>query len=79
MTEMYLAIRKARPELAQRWIDEDRLAAHRRHQKLPDAVVAAEPSAPPQLVLEYGGDYSKQRLLDFHEDNRERGLPYEIW
>lgn len=79
VTEMYLAILRTRPELAQQWIDEDRLAPHRRHQKLPDAIIAVGPSAPPQLVLEYGGDYGKQRLLDFHEDNRERGLPYEIW
>jgi len=79
VTEMYLAVLRTRPELALRWIDEDRLAPHRRHQKLPDAIIAVDPSAPPQLVLEYGGDYGKQRLLDFHEDNRERGLPYEIW
>lgn len=77
--EMFFAVRKLRPQLAESWIDEERLAAYRRHQKLPDAIVAVKPSAPPQLVLEYGGNYSKYRLQDFHEDNRERGLPYEIW
>lgn len=79
VTEMYLALLKTRPELALQWIDEDRLAPYRRRQKLPDAIIAVHPSALPQLVLEYGGDYGKRRLLDFHEDNRERGLPYEIW
>lgn len=79
VTEMYLALLKTRPELALQWIDEDRLAPYRRQQKLPDAIIAAYPAAPPRLVLEYGGDYGKRRLVDFHEDNRERGLPYEIW
>jgi len=77
--EMFLAVRRQRPELVRRWIDEDRLAPFRRGQKLPDAVIAAAPSAPIERVLEFGAGYSKQRLAAFHRDNEARGLPYEIW
>lgn len=77
--EMFLAVRRFRPNLAQRWIDEDRLAPFRRGQKLPDAVIAATPGAPIDLVLEFGAGYSKPRLEAFHRDNEARGLPYEIW
>jgi hypothetical protein len=77
--EMFLAVRRQRPELVRLWIDEDRLAPFRRRQKLPDAVIAASPSAPIELVLEFGAGYSKQRLAAFHRDNEARGLPYEIW
>jgi len=77
--EMLLALRRQRPELVRRWIDEDRLAPFRRGQKLPDAVIADSPSAPVELVLEFGAGYSKQRLAAFHRDNEARGLPYEIW
>jgi len=77
--EMFLAVRRQRPELVRRWIDEDRLAPFRRGQKLPDAAIADSPSAPIELVLEFGAGYSKQRLAAFHRDNEARGLPYEIW
>lgn len=77
--EMFLAVRRQRPQLVSRWIDEDRLAPFRRGQKLPDAVIAAAPSAPIELVLEFGAGYSKRRLAAFHRDNEARGLPYEIW
>ncbi len=79
VAEMFLAVHHLRPHAVRLWIDEDRLAPFRRGQKLPDAVLADSPSAPIQLVLEFGAGYSKQRLAAFHRDNEARGLPYEIW
>lgn len=79
VAEMYLALWAARPDLAELWIDEARLAPHRVRQKLPDAVIATHPAAVPILVMEYGGQYPKRRLVDFHDDCRDRRLPYEIW
>ena len=76
---MFLAIRRQRPDTISLWIDEDRLAPFRRGEKLPDAVLAAAPSASPSYVLEWGGLYSKRRLKSFHLDCEGRGLPYEIW
>lgn len=80
VTEMFLAIRRHRSELAHLWVDEDRLAPFRRGEKLPDAVIADYPGAPPRLVLEFGsGNYGADRLRAFHDDCEMRGLPYEIW
>lgn len=79
VSEMYLILRNNRPSLAQHWIGEDQLAPHRRGQKLPDAVIAPQPEERPELVLEFGGAYDKPRLIDFHADCEQRGLPYEIW
>jgi hypothetical protein len=76
---MYLAVRQLSPATALNWIDEDRLAPFRRHQKLPDAVIACDLRALPELVLEFGGNYPKSRLQAFHEDNEMRGLSYQIW
>jgi hypothetical protein len=79
VAEMYFALRRQRRQLAQQWIDEDRLAPFRRGEKLPDAILATAPDAVPRLVLEFGGAYGKPRLQDFHDDCEDRGLPYEIW
>src|SRR5690606_19939529 len=43
VTAMYLQRRKTAPEEAAQWISEDRLAAVRRRQKIPDAVLATSP------------------------------------
>ncbi|MCR9296203.1 MAG: hypothetical protein NXI32_26105, partial [bacterium] len=79
VSQMYLQLRQAQPEQLQYWIGEDMLAPHRRGQKLPDAILASAPSATPKLVLEFGGAYDKQRLINFHNDCFYRSLPYEIW
>ena len=79
VSRMYLDLRKRSPELAQAWVGEDLLAPHRRRQKLPDAVIAPSPDARPTVVLEFGGAYDKPRVESFHNDCRDRGLPYELW
>ena len=79
VAEMFLAVRRTRPQASPLWVDEDRLAPYRRRQKLPDAVLAQKESGTPQLVLEFGAGYGKSRLLEFHYDNVNRRLPYEIW
>ncbi len=79
VAEMYFAVRRIRPTNVLLWIGEDRLAPHRRRQKLPDAILASSPATKPLLILEFGGRYDKRRLIAFHEDAVERGVPYEIW
>lgn len=79
VAEMFMAIRRSDAEAAALWIDEDRLAPARRRQKLPDAVISHALDSLPELVLEFGGNYSKSRLQAFHDDSESRGLPYQIW
>lgn len=76
---MYLQFCRSRPADAKRWIGEDLLAASRRGEKLPDAVLASAPEARPELVLEFGGAYDARRIELFHEDCAEQQLPYELW
>jgi hypothetical protein len=78
VTETFLALRLMNIAAVKCWIDEDRLAPARRGQKLSDALIARDVNAP-LLVLEFGGNYPKSRLQDFHDDNESRGLPYQIW
>ena len=79
VSEMFLNLLATRPALAERWIGEDEFAPQRKHEKIPDAVVAAAPSARPELVLEFGGAYDTSRVRQFHEDCASQLLPYEIW
>jgi len=79
VSQMYLDLRSRSPKLAETWIGEDILAPYRRRQKLPDAILATRPDAQPLVVLEFGGAYDKRRVQAFHNDCRDRGLPYELW
>ena len=79
VSAMYLRLLRDDPAAADRWIGEDRLAPHRRGQKLPDAVLADDPAASPELVLEFGGAYDKRRVEAFHRDCARRGSAYEVW
>ena len=79
VAEMYFALRRLRPNAQSLWVGEDQLAPYRRRQKLPDAILATSPAAKPMLILEFGGQYDKRRLIAFHEDAEKRGVPYEIW
>lgn len=78
VSEVYLCLYRNTPELARLWVGEDMLAPTRERQKLPDAILY-DPQGKPQLVIEFGGAYSTDRLKAFHEDCEQRNLPYEIW
>ena len=79
VSAMYLRLLGDDPAAADCWIGEDRLAPHRRGQKLPDAVLADGPADPPELVLEFGGSYDKRRVEAFHRDCARRAHAYEVW
>lgn len=79
VSQMYLNLLTNKPEQAELWVSEDTLAPYRRKQKLPDAVLAKRAGDRPQLVLEFGGQYDKRRVLAFHQDCEQRKLPYEVW
>ena len=78
VTLVYLNLLRQTPELALCWIGEDELAPERRHAKLPDAVLR-DRQGHVFRVIEFGGAYSARRVLSFHNDCAQRGLPYELW
>ena len=78
VAQIWMLLDEQRPHLADAWRGEDVMAQTRRGQKLPDAFIV-DSQQRTACVIEFGGAYETQRIRDFHEDCRNRGLPYEIW
>lgn len=69
------------PEPEQKWISEDIFRSwylREAKAKVPDALLVDERDNQVKRVLEYGGQYSRQRLAEFHRYWASRA-PYEIW
>lgn len=60
------------------WVGEDLLAQTRSGQKCPDAFIVDDTNAV-ESVIEFGGDYDRDRIQCFHDDCESRVLPYQIW
>ncbi len=75
---VWLWFHRHQPRSASAWVGEDMIEDVPSHQSQPDAVLVDEQSEPAMLI-EFGGDYSAERISTFHEDAVLRGLPYQIW
>lgn len=75
---VYLRFASVFPELASVWRSEARIARDRErgHERLPDAVI--ERANGPR-VIEFGGEYSKEKLEGFHDYWDRLQVPYEVW
>ena len=78
VSEVYLRMRRERPELAAHWLGEEIVRPTRIHEKLPDALIV-DAQGNPARVIEFGGRYDHKRVCAFHQDCAFRGLPYELW
>jgi hypothetical protein len=78
VSAIYLNLLLTQPTAARAWISEDTLAAERKHQKLPDAILRGLPGSP-DVVIEFGGAYRRERVELVHEDCVRRELPYQLW
>src|SRR5713226_9334633 len=84
MAQVYLFYRIHYPDLIPHWVFEEQIKAERRRarrepnpgEKLPDVIIK---SGTATKVIEFGGAYSKEKLVAFHEYCKEHALPYEIW
>ena len=79
---LYSRLWQINPSLAQHWVGEDILRRdyaprERWLRKIPDAAIYREGRV--QLVIEFGGQYSVERLRRFHEHCRDHRLPYQLW
>ena len=79
VAEVYLQFRNDRPKLLPLWRGERMIAPLRRRRKVPDAVIADETLWPPQLVVEFAGAYSAERIEQFHRFCAKESLAYELW
>jgi hypothetical protein len=78
LSEAYLWFLRDAPELAARWVIEDRLPKVR-SERNPDALVFDPSGERPVLAVESGGAYPAERVASFHAHCERLGLPYELW
>ena len=79
LAQVYLELKSVRFDVKTQWISEGSLAARgmRSGQKLPDAIVRHRDGH--ETVIEFGGEYSKAKLTEFHLYCAAKTLRYEIW
>jgi hypothetical protein len=76
---MYLRYRSLRPDLIRHWISEEIIKRTRQKikgDKLPDAMIR---TGDYERVIEFGGEYEKEKLIAFHDYCVKKDLPYELW
>lgn len=75
---LFLKVRAQDLALAAAWRSEATLygAGEGRGDRLPDAMIVRRSG---KRVIEFGGAYSKSKLIEFHEFCERRSLPYEVW
>ena len=74
LAAVYLLMRQECPARARTWTFESELA--HRNEKVPDAIVR---DGRVTTAIELGGQYSREKLEQFHVYCRRRGMGYEIW
>jgi hypothetical protein len=77
LSQIYLSLLDHSPKTAKSWLNDDGLykEGRGRNEKLPDAIIRLGRGE--ELVIEFGGAYSKAKLGEFHEEMKHRA--YEIW
>jgi hypothetical protein len=79
LAEAFLWFHREAPELAARWVIEDRLPKAPRGERLPDALVFDPSGQEAVLAAESGGAYPAARVASFHSHCERIQLPYELW
>lgn len=67
-----------RSEYVQAWLGEDSLQDFTRGDSVPDAVLKDD-RRQAMVWIEFGGDYSAQRIRAFHDSAAGQSVPYQIW
>ena len=78
MAEVYRQYRLKRPEEAVLWKGEDAFKKAEHGTKNPDAFLIATDGSVAR-VIDFGGRYDTERVLDFHVHCADRELEYELW
>ena len=76
---MFLRYRGLNPDLVRHWISEEVIKRTRpkvKGDKLPDAMIR---TGSYERVIEFGGEYGKDKLTAFHDYCVKKNLPYELW
>lgn len=78
VSEVLLYFKQQRPDCYRNWTGEDSALEVPRIDIVPDAVTFEGRSSPPH-VIEFGGDYHRDRLIKLHETCLEEGFTYELF
>ena len=78
VAQVWLQLAESSPAWANAWRGEDVMAHTRRGQKLPDGFIVNK-QGEVVCVIEFGGAYDQRRVQEFHDDCRDRSLPYRMW
>lgn len=79
LASVFLKLKEASPKRAAHWISEAKIVARgtSRGVKIPDALIREVGGR--HTAIEFGGEYSKQKLVAFHEYCRINEMGYELW
>jgi len=79
LASVYLLFLREVPTRATSWVGESQLVREKSPtaRKVPDALIRTRRGD--ETVIEFGGEYSKGKLAEFHDDCAERGRRYELW
>ncbi len=79
LASVFLRLLAEQPAKARSWVPESELVkAHKRNSsKIPDALLRTKSGR--ETVIEFGGEYSKAKLIEFHEDCAARRRGYQLW
>jgi hypothetical protein len=79
LASVFLLILSETPENARSWVAESELVKGKSiaATKVPDALIRSRRGV--ETVIEFGGEYSKGKLAEFHEDCAMRGRRYQLW
>lgn len=78
VSEVYRLYRLNHPAEASLWLGEDAFGKAGNGVKDPDAFLVSE-NGDRLRVIDFGGRYDAERVLDFHLHCSDRGLEYELW
>lgn len=80
LAQVFLRLQKSDPKLAKSWCSESEQYAEGRgrNERLPDAIIRGRRGgSPPTRIIEFGGAYSKPKLIEFHQAMSR--FFYEVW
>ena len=79
VASVFFKLKHESPERAARWISEAKIVARGNSPgvKVPDALVKERDGR--SIAIEFGGEYSKQKLQAFHQYCQANELGYELW
>ncbi len=77
LAKVYLQFRQEQPELLDFWVSEAQQYAEGggKNQRLPDVIIRDGEAV--QMIIEFAGAYSKQKLQAFHDEAKQ--IPYQLW